>query len=131
MSIQTNCVNTRIFRNTVKVPWHPNLVELYIYCEEKYGVPEVQSAHRDEKVHSNDSGIHRVIPLRALDWLWTHITDIGICQAIESSVNSEWVYDPQRTHLSVCKWHTVNPLGRTGWHFHIQVHDRTVRKKEA
>ena len=47
--------------------------------------------------------------------------------AILDYVNKRWVYDPSRPILKVIQYHCV---AGSAWHFHVQVHKKTVFQGE-
>lgn len=79
------------------------------------------SAYRKHKIHAKDSGIHCVLPVRAVDirsWIFKNP------HKVEKLINEYWVYDPERAHKMCCVLHDSGQ----GVHFHIQVHQNTVRR---
>jgi hypothetical protein len=68
-----------------------------------------------------DKGVHGTIPVRGLDW---RCRDAERGRVIEEAVNSRWQYDPNRPNMKCCMFHSVGQ----GWHLHLQVHPRTVRR---
>lgn len=72
-----------------------------------------------------ESGIHATNPLRAMD-VRSRIFPASVSRQIEDKINKEWIYDPKRPNLKVCVWHDTGQ----GEHFHLQVHDRTCRRKD-
>jgi len=112
--------DNRIYAHFVEVPHHEKLVEFVAWFLGVFGEAVITSAHRSRKIHSADSGIHMTDPLRAVD-LRYYIYSAP--EAVRDYTNLVWTYDPSRPHLQVCLLHNT---GR-GRHFHIQVHDRTVK----
>jgi hypothetical protein len=104
-----------IFYNFTAKAVHPNLAAVLHWFWKQYFDVIVTSAWR-----ADDTGIHHTDPLRAVDlrsWVFPDP------ERRAAEINAAWLYDPQRTRLKVCVYHDV---GR-GAHFHIQVHDRTVK----
>jgi len=46
---------------------------------------------------------------------------ISIGRAIEEFINANWTYDPERPEKKVAVLHDTG----SGWHLHLQTHDRT------
>lgn len=114
------CKNKQVFINFHSHEKHPKLIELLWWLEGRVELI-LTSAYRKYKIHSKDSGIHTVLPLRAFDirsWIFKNP------QEIEKLINDNWEYDPKRTYLPVAKLHDSGQ----GVHFHVQVHDNTVRR---
>lgn len=112
--------NIKVLKGLFTVAWFPTLIAVLLWLMVRYNSYNilVTSAYRRKKIHPKDSGIHCTIPLRAFDlrsWLFKDPMKVSL------DINDNWVYDPQRPWLQVCKYHDT---GR-GWHFHIQVHFRT------
>lgn len=107
--------NETVFYNFTARALHPQLAAVLHWFWKRYFDVIVTSAWREQ-----DSGIHNTDPLRAVDlrsWVFPDP------EARADEINRAWLYDPLRTRLNVCIYHDT---GR-GVHFHIQVHDRTVR----
>lgn len=103
--------------------WHPKLEEVFDWVLGDLREILLTSGYRgDQPEIPGESGIHRVLPLRAFD-LSSNIYNNP--SGIEKRINDTWVYDPQRPEMKVCILHDA---GR-GMHFHIQVHNRTERRK--
>ena len=82
------------------------------------------SSFRKDKIHPKDSGIHCVLPIRAIDlrsWIFKNP------QRIEKLINDNWIYDPKRPNIPVAYLHDTGQ----GVHFHTQVHDRTIRRQNV
>ena len=94
------------------------LREIALAIEEKYGEQTVTSLYRID-----DNGVHGTLPLRGMD-LRCHDTTTG--SVIESFVNGNWEYDPSRPEKHCCMFHSVGQ----GWHLHLQVHPKTVKRFE-
>lgn len=79
---------------------------------------EISSAFRE-----NDTGVHGV--WRGLD-IRTIILPKGHEQVypIAEQINNKWIYDPSRPHKVVA----YAALHGTGYHLHLQVHDRTIQR---
>lgn len=124
--------NDQIYRNDSKVPKHQTLTEIEIWlCGKKVGGQRIElvctSSFRKNKIHKDDPGIHGTNPLRAKDyrsWLMRNP------EQIRDFINQNWIYDPKRPHKQVCVYHKIKRLDgkKSGYHFHIQVHDNTVLK---
>lgn len=115
--------NYHIMEQALSVPWHPKLVELNLCFITRYSYTiVVTSAYRTKKIYAKDSGIHMTIPLRADD---ISSAEFGDPESIRDDINNLWIYDPKRPNLSVCVYHDVG----LGQHFHLQVHDNTIRKE--
>jgi hypothetical protein len=59
---------------------------------------------------------------RALDVRSFIYTEEQIKYFVEE-INKKFMYDPTRTYLKVCLYHSVN---HNGWHLHLQTCDKTV-----
>ncbi len=68
----------------------------------------------------DDSGNHGQLPLRAMD-LRCRSALVGAI--IETWINDNWVYDPNRADKKCCLLHGAG----SNLHFHLQVHPNTVR----
>ena len=80
------------------------------------------SAYRKNKIHAKDSGIHAVLPIRAVDlrsWIFKNP------HKIEKLINDNWIYDPKRPGLECAVLHNSGQ----GSHFHLQTHDNTARRE--
>lgn len=98
---------------------HDSLVEIIEWIAETYGIT-ITEFYR-EKRHNND--LHGTIPVRAADLrFWCYESD-KFAYEIMNAINSRWQYDHYRKHKVVAKIHNSG----MGIHFHIQVHERTVR----
>lgn len=108
----------RVLIGTLTHAWHPKLIEVLLWLTVRYSTIILTSAFRPHKIHSKDSGIHSTIPLRAFDLRSAVFKDP---QQIADDINKHFVYDPKRPRYKVAKYKDIGQ----GWHFHIQVHDRT------
>lgn len=116
--------NKTILWNMVRRPWHSNLTAVVDWFVNRHGDVIITSAARDKKIYKNDSGIHMQDPQRAVDIRSRNWRDP---ERIAADTNENWIYDPKRPHLDVCVYHTINN-NLKGFHFHLQVHNRTKRK---
>ena len=108
-------------RNVYGPEWHPKLVDVIQWIIEYTGEVIVTSGLRFRTLYANDSGIHLIVPLRALDIRYYIYNDPSkLCDII----NQHWVYDPRRPKLKVAVLHNTG----MGMHFHIQVHERTKER---
>ena len=117
------CKNKQVFINYHSHAKHPALIELNWWLEGRVEVI-ITSAYRKYYIHTKDSGIHTVLPIRAEDlrsWIFKNP------HKIEKLINDNWIYDPKRPKLKCCVLHDSGQ----GVHFHIQVHDNTVRSKNV
>ncbi len=95
---------------------HPRLRRLLADVESATGFEfTITSLYR-----INDTGNHGQLPLRAVD---LRCRDILFGKPIESYINANWVYDPDRPQMKACLIHDSGG----GLHFHIQVHPKTER----
>lgn len=69
-----------------------------------------------------DKGVHGTLPLRGTD-IRCRCKSVG--QAIETMVNSEWIYDESRPEMTCCFLHGQG----SNMHLHFQVHHNTRRKQ--
>jgi len=110
--------NYKVLRALMEVPYHPKLIALVLWFCHRNNDPVITSAYRKGRVHPKDSGIHMTIPCRAVDM---RSRNLKHPEAVRDDINQHWAYDPTRPNLKCCVYHNT---GR-GWHFHLQVHDRT------
>ena len=113
-----------VFRRALIVPWHPRLVEVYTWLCNRYGDVVASSVYRTPEPGEALS-VHNTDPCRGLDWInrrWT----ADYCRQVERDINDNWLYDHDRPQMAVCKYHTVDPMQQTGWHFHCQGHESTI-----
>ena len=111
--------NHKVLISMLTKAWHPKLTELLIWNTIRYSKNTITSSYRDHKIHLKDSGIHMTNPLRAFD---KRSKDYPDPEAIAADINAHFIYDPARPHYQVCVYHDTGQ----GYHFHLQVHDRTV-----
>ena len=111
-----------IFENFCKVPLHPKLTRLLLWLYDEHIELIVTSAYRDKKIYANDPGIHGTNPLRAIDLRSWIMPDP---EAKAEGINEHWIYDSDRPSLKVCVYHNVGQ----GDHFHLQVHDNTIKRE--
>jgi len=119
--IEDQYKNETIYLRAHSVPWHPKLLEIDLWIKDRFGVLVCTSSWRPGPIHEKDSGIHMTIPCRAKD---LRSRDTKDPESVPDVINGHWIYDPQRPSLKVCVYHDTGQ----GAHFHIQVHDRTMRK---
>ena len=108
----------------MKVPYHSKMVALSIWIFYRYSKPIITSAYRENKVHENDTGIHMLIPCRAIDWTFGPLANM---EKIENDINNYWEYDPQRPQMKCAICHDIG----LGGHIHTQVHPDTVYHKDG
>lgn len=133
--------NHKVLTRMLTKAWHPKAIELLVWLTFSVHTEAghnliVTSAWRPTRIHSNDSGIHTTIPLRAFDLRshrWVEDEDDGhyesifgvLPERIRDAVNHCWQYDKYRPHLKVCVFHDTGK----GWHLHMQVHPNTTLVK--
>lgn len=105
---------------------HHRMIEVFHFTADYFlfifhHTPVVTSLFREPV--EGESGVHGTVPLRAVDLSVSGLTEAQVSQ-FEADCNKAWIYDPERPEMRVCIRHDV---GR-GDHFHLQVHDRTVRR---
>jgi hypothetical protein len=120
--LKTEYKSNKVYRNCHIVAWHPKLIDVIAWILEKEGKVVHTSGYRPHKIHGKDSGVHATDPLRATDI--RHYIYYNP-ERLRDEINESWTYDPNRPHLKVAFLHDTG-LGK---HFHIQVHDNTVRIK--
>lgn len=101
----------QILKNFTTKEYHPKLAQFLSWWGDEFYEIIITSAWRATGFHSTG----RAVDLRS----WIYANPSGM----EKYVNDQWVYDPNRPHYKVCVLHDVGK----GDHFHIQVHDRTIR----
>ena len=109
-----------VFKSLFVKPWHPTLIAVYGWILElELQGPCITEGYRDPR-HKND--LHGIdSTLRAIDLRsWRYKEP----EVLERIINKVWLYDPERPEMKVAKLHDTGE----GMHFHIQVHDRTVRR---
>ena len=111
--------NHKVLISMLTKAWHPKLIELLVWLTIRYSKNIITSAYREREIHDKDSGIHGTDPLRAVD---KRSRDYPDPEAIAADINAHFIYDPIRPHYQVCVYHNTGQ----GYHFHLQVHDRTV-----
>jgi hypothetical protein len=109
----------QILARILEKSYHPKLVEIVMWITHRYPDCKITSAWRPNKLWSGDSGIHMMVPGRAIDF---EIMGEGF--AIARDINDNWIYDPDRPNMKACLYHSVG----LGWHHHVQAHDHTVMK---
>jgi hypothetical protein len=112
--------DTNVLRGLMERNYAPLLITIICEIIDNFGIRMSESWR--EKKHPND--LHGTNPVRAIDiseWVYND----GQAQDIEKWINNRWVYDPDRTRMKVAVLHKV----RGGvLHFHIQVHQNTIRR---
>ena len=96
---------------------NPLLRDLALAVEERFGEKTITSLYR-----IGDTGVHGMLPLRGLDFRCTSQIH---GKEVETWVNDIWSYDSSRPEKKCCLFHNVG----NGWHLHLQVHPKTVRRK--
>jgi hypothetical protein len=117
------CKDKKVFVGFHSHKKHPAMVELIWWLEGRIELI-FTSAYRKYKIHTNDSGIHCVLPIRALDirsWIFKNPHEV------KKLINDNWIYDPERPELKVCVLHDTGQ----GVHFHLQVHDNAARRENV
>lgn len=107
-------------QNVLGVRWHPILVDLVWWVVDFAGEVVATSGRRYRSLYAGDSGIHMTDPLRALDIRYYIYNNPDKLRDI---INRAWQYDRTRPGLKCALLHDVGK----GKHFHLQVHDRTIR----
>lgn len=118
--MQLQFKNINVFYSFTGHALHPQLAAVLYWTWQKFADVIVTSAWRPHPIHLHDSGIHTTDPLRAVDlrsWIYPDP------QMVVDLLNNSFKYDPLRTRLNVAICHNTGH----GVHFHIQVHDRTVK----
>ena len=96
--------------------YHPKLRKLLPWLEESTGLNfTITSQYRID-----DDGVHGMLPLRGTD-LRMRIISIG--RKIETHINENWHYDPDRPDMKCAILHGEG----SELHLHIQVHHKTRR----
>lgn len=104
-----------VLKGMFLVPWHPKLVAVLIWLLGKYPGKVLITCGYEKRDYPST---HSTTPLRAIDirsWYFKNPEEI------EKQINDAFIYDPDRPEKKVCLYHDTGK----GWHFHIQVHDRT------
>lgn len=107
----------RVYRAAFKNPWHPILIDIYLWIVNRFEKAVVTEAWRTPRVHND---VHSTLLLRAIDlrsWIYTSP------EWVEGEINNNWIYDPDRPLMHVCILHDVG----TGKHLHVQVHNNTFQ----
>ncbi len=112
--------NELVYKRAHIVPMYHKLIAFNVWFLNEFGEAVMTSAWRPRPIHPEDSGMHSTNPLRAEDLRSFIYTRPDL---IAGEINRVWVYDPDRPHLLVCKYHDSGQ----GEHFHIQTHFNTVR----
>jgi len=111
----------RVLVGMFSKPWHPKILELFLWLTVRYSHITLTSAYRKKLIYTSDSGIHMTDPLRAIDLRSRNFDDP---LKVEHDINQHFIYDPVRPWLKVCVYKNTG----FGWHFHLQVHDRSFLK---
>lgn len=105
-----------------EVPAHPRLQDVMLWLCHKY----------PDKICITEGfrpgpGVHGTNPCRGRD---IRSTVFDQPQEIEDEINDYWLYDPKRPNMQTAFYHRArHENGDWGaWHFHVQVHDNTVRR---
>jgi len=97
------------------------VMDIAVFVEEKFGKNIIPtSIYRPYK--GDKHSVHNV--WRGFDFRSRIFTKEEIDEIVKY-VNNKYIYDPLRPHYKVAIYHNVGK----GWHFHIQVHPRTERRK--
>lgn len=113
--------NTGVMAGLMAHKFHPKLIEIITHVAEKHGV-FITESYRDP-LRPGDT--HSTDPVRAVD-LRTRIYPENVAEHIRDRINELWEYDHTRERY---KCAIIHDVGR-GVHFHIQVHERTRRRKD-
>ena len=105
--------NLCVMRELMDRAYHPKLSELACWVAVRYSRFTITEVWREDGVHS----LCRAIDLRSKNY--------EDPEAVAADINAHWIYDPQRPEYKCCVYHNVGK----GWHFHLQVHDRTERRQ--
>ena len=100
-------------------PAHPKLAKIMEWLVKEFSHVVITCAYEDRDYPS----VHSVVPFRGID-IRSHIYEDP--QAVAEKLNEHWIYDPERPWKKCALYHDT---GR-GPHIHLQVHDRTIMKKE-
>jgi len=112
--------NTTVLTGLMERNFAPLLIKIIIEVANEYGLVMTESYRK--KRHMND--LHGFQPVRAVDlrsWCYGDKEAYDIMHQI----NARWAYDPTRPEKKVAIIHRV---GTGGIHFHIQVHENTIRR---
>lgn len=105
--------NRTILSVLLSKEYHPLLIELLLDVPYDFTITE---GWRE------GSGVHSAEPCRGIDLRSWEYTSHEL-KKIESYINSDWVYDPERPEMKCCIIHDVGK----GDHIHLQVHPNTIR----
>ena len=105
--------NYKVLKELLIAPYHPKLVALALWCYTRWSHFTITSGYRD-----GDPGVHGQWPCRGLDVRSRDFPNPG---KLAADANSLWIYDPHRLHKKCVVYHNAG----SGFHFHLQVHDRT------
>ena len=93
------------------------LRKMALEVESRFGEKVITSLYR-----IGDTGVHGTMPLSGMD---LRCTSQIHGQEVEKWVNDIWSYDSSRPEKKCCLFHNAG----SGWHLHLQVHPKTVRRK--
>lgn len=112
--------NPDVLRGLMTQNYHPILIDIIVWVAQEYGFVMTES-HRAQR---NANDLHGTDPVRANDLRsWCYAPGEAI--EIAREINKKWQYDPRRRHKKTAIIHDSG----LGIHFHIQVHPRTILKK--
>jgi len=111
--------NDEVLKGILSHGWHPTLIEVYMWIIKAYRESVTITCGHETRDYIST---HDVDPLRAFDIRSWCFADP---QKVEDAINQAWEYDPERPEMLVAKCHDT---GR-GIHFHIQVHDNTIKRE--
>jgi hypothetical protein len=93
------------------------LRDLLLWLDDSVGIEStITSLYR-----IGDSGVHGCLPLRGTD---LRCRDEGDGRLLETHVNDNWIYDPNRSEKKCAKLHGEG----SNLHLHLQVFPNTRRK---
>jgi hypothetical protein len=116
--------DTDVFIELSVVPRDPILARIMRWICDRYpGLVCITSGYRE-----GDKGVHGTDPRRGEDIRSSMFTAPAM---VEADINRHWEYDPARPKKPVARLHRAKKPDGTlgGWHFHIQSHPNTRRRK--
>lgn len=118
------CKDEQVLRGCFKKPWHPILIDVYVWLYGRYKEKLLITCSYRTPEHPND--LHGIdVTLRALDFRSRNFEDP---EQVAKEINMNWTYDPNRPEKKVAIFHETfdkNGVSR-GFHFHIQVCQNTI-----
>lgn len=106
--------NYMVLKELMIAPFHPRLVALAMWCFHRWSDFIVTSGYRE-----HDTGVHGTWPCRGLDVSSWPFKDP---EAMAADANAHFFYDPKRPEKMCVIYHDAG----SGYHFHLQAHDRTL-----